>query len=120
MLLPFGLWLKHGGQTPVVVAPRLSGLEAAALRRARRMSIRAYAASLGVSAATVANWDRRGEHAHLNTETQQLLDIDLERAPEGVHQRFASALAERQRGEISGNATGDPSDRSAVPTAQVA
>lgn len=104
----------------MVVAPRWTGLEAAALRQARRMSIRAYAASLGVSAATVANWDRRGEHAHLNTETQQLLDIDLERAPKGVHQRFASALAERPRGELVGNAVEDQFDGSAGSTVQVA
>jgi tetratricopeptide (TPR) repeat protein len=104
----------------MVLAPRWTGLEAAALRQARRMSIRAYAASLGVSAATVANWDRRGEHAHLNTETQQLLDIDLVRAPEDVRERFASALAERPRGDINGNAAEDPFDRSAASTGQVA
>ncbi|WP_051798828.1 hypothetical protein [Catenuloplanes japonicus] len=52
------------------------------------MSIRAYAAHLGLSTSTVLNWDRRGTLARLNTETQQLLDIDLERAPEDVRIRF--------------------------------
>ena len=56
----------------MVVAPRWTGLEAAAPRQARRMSIRAHPASLGASAAAVANWCSRGELAHLNTETQQL------------------------------------------------
>jgi hypothetical protein len=32
------------------------------------MSIRAYAAHLGVSAAAVASWDNRGELARLNTD----------------------------------------------------
>jgi DNA-binding transcriptional regulator YiaG len=41
------------------VAEPWSGREAAALRQAHRMSIRAYAAHLGVAIATVANWDSR-------------------------------------------------------------
>ncbi len=97
----------------MVVAPRWTGLEAAALRQARRMSIRASAAHLGVSAATVANWDSRGELARLNTETQQLLDIDLERAPEGVQQRFASALSSGSPDVADGTATESHVDRSA-------
>ena len=76
----------------MVVAPRWTGLEASALRRARRMSVRSYAAHLGVSAATVANWDSRGELARLNTETQQLLDIDLARASADIGERFQAIL----------------------------
>jgi hypothetical protein len=76
----------------MVVVRRWTGREATALRHARRMSIRAYAAHLGVAVATVSNWDSRGEHARLNTETQQLLDIDLGRASEDVRQRFGAAL----------------------------
>ncbi|WP_422770000.1 hypothetical protein ACN28C_25185 [Plantactinospora sp. WMMC1484] len=57
------------------------------------MSIRAYAARLGVAVATVSNWDRRGEGARLNTETQQLLDIDLDRASDDVRERFEAILA---------------------------
>jgi hypothetical protein len=56
------------------------------------MSVRGYAAHLGVSAATVANWDSRGELARLNTETQQLLDIDLARASADVCERFQAIL----------------------------
>jgi len=76
----------------MAVAPRWTGLEAAALRQARRMSIRAYATHLGVSAATVANWDSRGRLARLNTETQQLLDIDFARASVDVRERFDAIL----------------------------
>jgi len=78
----------------MVVAPRWTGREAAALRHARRMSIRAYAAHLGVAVTTVANWERRGADAHLRTDTQQLLDIDLARAAGDVQQRFAALLTE--------------------------
>jgi transcriptional regulator with XRE-family HTH domain len=81
----------------MVVTPRWTGLEAAALRQARRMSIRAYASYLGVSPATVANWDSRGERARLNTETQQLLDIDLARASDDIQNRFSAALAARRQ-----------------------
>jgi hypothetical protein len=56
------------------------------------MSVRAYAAHLGVAVATVSNWDSRGERARLNTETQQLLDIDLNRASDDVRERFAAIL----------------------------
>jgi hypothetical protein len=72
------------------------------------MSIRAYAAHLGVSIATVSNWDSRGELARLNTETQQLLDIDLARAPDDVQQRFASACASGSPGAMDGTASEDP------------
>ena len=104
----------------MVVAPRWTGREAAALRQARRMSVRAYAAALGVSAATVANWDSRGERARLNTETQQLLDIDLARAPDDVHQRFASVLGDRSRSDMEASARQGPDTRSTVAAGEVA
>ena len=75
------------------VASGWTGRQAAALRHAHRMSIRAYAAHLGVTISTVSNWDSRGEHARLRTETQQLLDIDLKRASGEVRERFAALLA---------------------------
>jgi hypothetical protein len=52
------------------------------------MSIRAYAAHLGVSPAAVANWERRGEQARMRTETQQILDTDLAGASDDVRDRF--------------------------------
>jgi tetratricopeptide (TPR) repeat protein len=98
------------------VAARWTGREAAALRQARRMSVRGYAASLGVSAAAVANWDSRGELARLNMETQQLLDIDLARAPDDVQQRFASVLGDRYPGDMDQG----PHTRSTVADGDVA
>jgi tetratricopeptide (TPR) repeat protein len=72
---------------------RWTGREAAALHLARRMSVRAYAARLGVTVATVSNWHSRAEHARLRTATQQLLDIDLAQASADVRERFRAILA---------------------------
>ena len=76
----------------MIVIRRWTGREAAALRQAKRMSIRAFAAHLGVTVATVSNWESRGELARLRTETQQLFDLDLARAPDDVKQRLAALL----------------------------
>ncbi len=56
------------------------------------MSVRAFAAHLGVAVASVTNWERRGEHIRLRHETQQILDTDLSRAGDDVRRRFAAAL----------------------------
>jgi len=84
----------------VVVARLWTGLEAASLRRARRMSVRAYAAHLGVTVSTVSNWDSRGSLAHLRTETQQMLDTDLAQASVDIQQRFAAILADRSSATV--------------------
>lgn len=97
----------------MVVTHRWTGREAAALRQARRMSIRAFAAHLGVAVATVSNWDSRGEHAQLRTETQQLLDIELARASADVRERFAAILADRS------NTTNTPRFSDASPDLSV-
>lgn len=67
---------------------RWSGVEARALREARRMSVRAFAAHLGVAVASVTNWERRGEQIRLRDETQQILDRDLSCASDDVRSRF--------------------------------
>ena len=82
------------------MARQWTGREAAALRHARRMSVRAYAARLGVTVSTVANWDSRGEQARLRTDTQQLLDID----PFFVDQIAANdAEIDRAESDVLGN-----------------
>jgi transcriptional regulator with XRE-family HTH domain len=67
---------------------RWTGLEASALRQARRMSVREFAAHLGVNDAAVSNWERRGDLARLRYHTQEILDTDLAMAPAGVRERF--------------------------------
>src|SRR3954451_12581971 len=84
--------LIRAGDSSVTTVVRWSGREARALREARRMSVRAFAAHLGVAVASVTNWERRGEHIRLRHETQQILDTDLSRAGDDVLRRFAAAI----------------------------
>ena len=56
---------------------RWTGREARALREARRMSVRAFGAHLGVAVSSVGNWEQRGERIRLRGETQEILDRDL-------------------------------------------
>jgi len=78
----------------VVTVQRWSGREARALREAERLSVRAFAAILGVNDAAVSNWERRDDKARLRYETQQLLDIRLAQADNDTHTRFKLLLAE--------------------------
>lgn len=85
-----------------------SGIEARALRLARRMSVRQFARHLGFNDAAVANWESRGARARLRYHTQEVLDTDLAQAPEDVQQRFIQVLHtdDRQTGALpSGSAT---------------
>ena len=76
----------------MVTVVKWSGIEARALRLARRMSVREFARHLGFNDAAVSNWESRGSDARLRHHTQEVLDTDLARAPEDVRQRFAQAL----------------------------
>jgi hypothetical protein len=72
------------------------------------MSIRAFAAHLGVSVSAVLNWEGRGSAVRLRTETQQMLDVDLARCESEIQQRFTAILA-------GGNAAKQPSSDLAHP-----
>lgn len=72
---------------------RWTGQEARALRLARRMSIRAFATHLGISAASIGNWEKRGSDIRLRHETQEILDRDLSGAAAHTRQRFLATLA---------------------------
>ncbi|WP_161934780.1 hypothetical protein [Frankia sp. R43] len=65
------------------------------------MSVRSFAAHLGVAVASVSNWERRGELIRLRDETQEILDRDLGIAGEDVRVRFAAALADPPPAETS-------------------
>lgn len=84
------------GDALVAMVVRWSGRQARALREARRMSVRAFAAHLGVTVAAVSNWEKRADQARLRYETQQILDTDLARAPADVRARFEALLAVTQ------------------------
>ena len=68
---------------------RWTGAETEALRQAMRLSIRAFAAHLGVDAQTVNKWEARGNTVTLFPDTQALMDTALGRAPE-PHSRLFS------------------------------
>ncbi len=72
---------------------RWSGREARALREAQRMSVREFAARLGVNDSAVSSWERRGSDARLRYQTQQILDTELARASVDVQLRFETTLA---------------------------
>ncbi|GAA4690964.1 helix-turn-helix domain-containing protein [Phytohabitans rumicis] len=72
---------------------RWSGRETRALREALRMSIRAFAEHLGVSAATVSGWEHPSAPAPPRLSTQELLDQALKLAGADARTRFGLILA---------------------------
>ena len=69
-----------------------TGAETKALRQAMRLSIRAFAAHLGIDARTVNKWEARRGTITLRPDTQALMDTALERAPEEVKARFTQTV----------------------------
>ncbi|MGH3852622.1 MAG: helix-turn-helix domain-containing protein [Pseudonocardiaceae bacterium] len=70
---------------------RWTGAQTTALRQAMRLSIRAFAAHLGVDARTVNKWEARGATITLLPDNQALMDTALRRASEEVKTRFTQA-----------------------------
>ncbi|MGH3833347.1 MAG: helix-turn-helix domain-containing protein, partial [Pseudonocardiaceae bacterium] len=68
-----------------------TGAQTTALRQAMRLSIRAFAAHLGVDARTVNKWEARGATITLLPDNQALMDTALRRASEEVKTRFTQA-----------------------------
>jgi len=69
-----------------------TGEEAGALRRALRLSVRAYAEHLGVAVRTVSKWEQLGARVQPRPDTQAILDTALERASPADQLRFRAAL----------------------------
>jgi formylglycine-generating enzyme required for sulfatase activity len=72
---------------------RWSGHEVRALREARRMSVREFAAHLGVSDRMVSKWEAGGTSIRPRPVNQEALDTSLTRASADVKARFALATA---------------------------
>jgi hypothetical protein len=68
-----------------------TGAQTKALRQAMRLSIRAFAAHLGIGARTVNKREARGHTITLIPDTQALLDTALDQAPDDVKARFIQA-----------------------------
>jgi transcriptional regulator with XRE-family HTH domain len=69
-----------------------TGAQTKAFRQAMRLSVRAFAAHLGVDTRTVTKWEARGKTITLLPDTQALLDTALARAPEDAKTRFTQTL----------------------------
>lgn len=78
--------------------------EIRALRQARRMSVREFAAHLGVSDRAISNWENTTKPVQPRSVSQALLDTSLHHADALVRDRFVRYVA-----AISGDQqTGDP------------
>lgn len=77
---------------PMATVQCWTGAETKVLRQAMRLSIRAFAAHLGVDARTVNKWEARGSTITLLPDTQALMDTALDRAPDDVKSRFTQTL----------------------------
>lgn len=70
-----------------------TGAEATVLRQAMRLSVRAFAARLGIDPRTVNKWEARGRDITPLPDTQSILDTALNQADEETQVRFAQATA---------------------------
>ncbi|MFI5497315.1 helix-turn-helix domain-containing protein [Actinoplanes sp. NPDC051859] len=70
-----------------------TGLHTRALRHAMRMSVRVFAAHLGVAVRTVSKWESHGAAIRPRPDMQAVLDTALSRGDAGVRLRFESVLA---------------------------
>src|SRR5260370_30310280 len=69
-----------------------SGREIRALREARRMSQRDFAAHLGISERMVSKWEAGGENIIPRPVNQSALDTSLAASGPEVHERFGRKL----------------------------
>jgi len=76
-----------------------TGAETKALRQAMRLSIRAFAAHLGIDARTINKWEARHTTITLRPHTQELMDTALQQAPEEVQTRFTQTMHNTQQGQ---------------------
>ena len=106
--------LKHPAlaPTPLPMSPRppsgsvfvWTGHEVRMLREARRMSVREFAAHLGVSDRMVSKWEAGGRNIRPRPINQQALDTSLRQADPDARERFYAALAShRPVNELTGD-----------------
>lgn len=72
----------------VATVERWTGREAKALRTAKRMSLEAFAAHLGISERALSTWEARGEDITIRAVNQAALDTSLRASTPDVHERF--------------------------------
>src|SRR5450755_2436658 len=86
---------------------------ARALRLSLRMSVDEFAATLGTSSRGVAKWEANPSQ-QLALRSQQLLDVQLERAPSTVRERFSEIA---QLSSVPLLSSPSPSTARALPAA---
>ncbi|MEV0898204.1 helix-turn-helix transcriptional regulator [Actinoplanes sp. NPDC049802] len=65
-----------------------TGLHTRALRRAMRMSVRAFAAHLGIAVRTISKWEQHGAGISPRPDMQAVLDTTLQRCDPATRLRF--------------------------------
>ena len=81
----------------VATVRQWTGREARLLREAMRMSLRDFAAYLGMSERAISKWEQAGKDLSPRPDTQAVLDTALEQAPDDVKDRFFEALGDSPR-----------------------
>lgn len=89
--------MTAGREGSVATVHHWTGLEARALRLALRMSVRTFAAHLGVGVRTISKWEKLLSSTEPRQDTQAILDTALARADAAVHLRFETNLSETGR-----------------------
>jgi hypothetical protein len=85
-----------------------TGRETRWLRQATRLSVRDFAASLGVAVRTVTKWETQGVKARLRMDSQALLDTLLRRADGEAQARFAAIATAGERTAVAPEAMSVP------------
>jgi len=85
---------------PVSTVDHWTGREAKLLRQALRLSIRDFAARLGVGARTVNKWEARQAGITQRPYMQQILDTALAQASEEAKARFTEGVALTRRDQL--------------------
>jgi DNA-binding transcriptional regulator YiaG/tetratricopeptide (TPR) repeat protein len=73
-----------------------SGREARLLREAMRLSLRDFAAHLGINERVLSKWEAGGDTVHPRPGNQQVLDVALAKADASVQQRFERFVAQTE------------------------
>jgi formylglycine-generating enzyme required for sulfatase activity len=80
----------------IVTVQLWSGREVRALREAKRMSIRTFAATLGISERMVSKWEAGAQEIHPRPVNQHALDSLLAASGSDVHARFSAVMGTAQ------------------------
>lgn len=112
VLRSIAVFATEGSWCTVATVGFWTGAETKALRQAMRLSVRNFAARLGVDARTVTKWENRGVSIELLPETQAIMDTALAQASDEVKARFKQIVAESraEEGPVDDTGREDPFD----------